>query len=322
RQGRAPVRARLSIQAKTDNAALPFMDMGPNTETDEQGRWSFPSIPDGTYVIKVEPSYAPSEEELEALAKATERNRPDVVVPNSRQPAFVQRQQDVTVSGGDLSNVIIEVNEGGRIKGTVSFEGNEKDRPRGFSIVLIPRDGSGPPTNHFGNVQPNGTFTVERVPPGEFYLIVNQSGEQFYVKSIMAGSTDLMRDPFRIAPGATLDNVRIRIASDMATLQGRVTSASDAKPVRGALLLLVPADPSRWRFAASYLPGVTEADGTFKITAPPGSYLLIVLREDENLRMANEAFVRTRAAGAKAVTLRPDGREAVEVVAPAGAGSP
>jgi hypothetical protein len=63
---------------------------------------------------------------------------------------------------------------------------------------------------------------------------------------------------------------------------------------------------------------VTESDGTFKITSAPGSYLVMLLREGESLRAVNEAFVRARSAGAKAVTLQPNGRETIELVAPAG----
>jgi hypothetical protein len=89
--------------------------------------------------------------------------------------------------------------------------------------------------------------------------------------------------------------------------------------VRGAVVLLVPADPSRWRSTGSFLPGITEADGTFKIRAAPGSYLLMVVGERENPRALNEAYIRTRSAGAKTLTLAPHSRETIELLAPSNA---
>lgn len=318
RQGRKPVSARLSLQSKTDANTMTFFDAGPNAETDEQGRFTFTAIPDGTYVIKVDPASGTTLEDAEGLM-----NNPDQIrygdiasAPAPKRPSLVARQQEVTVSGGDLSGIVIEVSEGARIQGAFSVEGTEKLNLQGFNLSLKPRDGSAK-IDSYGFIQQGSNFIVDKVPSGEFYLFMERPSEKLYVKSITYGGIDLMREPLKIASGAIIDNVRINIASDVATLQGRVNSPVDAKPVRGAVVLLVPSDPSRWGFSGSFLPALTESDGTFKITSAPGSYLLILLKEGESLRAVNEAFVRARSAGARAVTLQPNGRETVELVAPA-----
>jgi hypothetical protein len=319
RPGRKPVSARLTLQTKSEASTLPFADLGPSVSTDIQGGWEFANIPEGTYVIKVEPATNADEEMDEAQATTnTTQVRTAATTPSvPKRPSLVPRQQEVTVSGGDLTGVVIEVSEGGRIRGTVLVEGGDKQLQQGFNAVLTPRDGSAP-LDRFVYPQ-TGTFLIDKIPTGEFYLSIQQLSDKFYVKSITAGGTDLMREPVRVAAGASIDNVRIVIGADVATLQGRVTSSSEAKPVRGAVVLLVPSDPARWRSSGSYLPGVTESDGTFKITSAPGSYLLLLLAEGENLREVNEAFIRARAGSAKAVTLQPNGRETIELAAPTSA---
>lgn len=322
RQGRTPVRARINIQGKNEAGTIPFLDVGPNTSTDEQGRWSFSEIPDGTYVIKVDPVQDSSDEDEEYQAMMRSEGQAGAATTRQtstapRRPALVTRRMEVNVSGADLTGVVIEVSEGGRIQGTISFDGGDKELQPGVNFLFTPRDGS-EPVSSYAVVRQGGLFNVDKIPPGEFYVHVNPPGEKLYVKSVTAGGVDLMREPVRIAPGTSIDNVRIVISADMATLQGRVVSASDSKPVRGAFLVLVPSEPARWRSTGSFVPGVTQADGTFKITAAPGSYLLILLSEKENLNAVNESFIRARSAGAKTVTLSANGRESVELVAPAG----
>jgi hypothetical protein len=320
KQGRTPVRAQLSLQSKNDTTALSLFDSGPNAATDEQGRWTFTNIPDGTYVIKVEPASDTEDEDVEAMIRGatTTRDASSIAAATTRppkKPSLVPRQQEVIVSGADLSGIVIEVSEGARLQGTVVVEGSDKEIPQALNVLLFPRDGSAP-IERYGFVRPGGTFTVDKVPAGEFYFSLQELGSKFYLKSITAGGLDLTREPFRIGSGASLDNIRITISSDVATLQGRVVSSRDAKPVRGVVVLLVPSDPALWRFTGSFIPAVTESDGTFRITSAPGSYLVILLSEGENLRAINEAFVRAHTANAKTVTLSPNGRETVELVAP------
>jgi hypothetical protein len=319
RQGRAPVRAHLTLQSKNEGSGLPFMDTGASSTTDEQGRWTFADIPDGTYVIKVEPAMDTSEEEIQETSTVTDEERGPgrVTTTMPKRPSLVARQQELTVSGADLSGVTIELSEGGRLQGTIIVEGNDKQFPPGFNALLTPRDGSAA-LDRYGIVQPGGTFMIDKIPPGEFYLSIQQLSDKFYLKSITAGGTDLMREPFRMGSGTSVDNVRITISSEIATLQGRVISPADGKGVRGRVVLLVSSDPARWRFSGSFVPAVTDTGGDFKITAAPGSYLVITLGAGESLQSVNEAFLRTRAAGAKVVTLQPNGRETIELEAPSG----
>lgn len=330
RQGRKPLRASVSIQSKSEAGAISFLDTGPSTVSDEQGQWSFTGIPDGTYVIKADPGSSEAEMEIrqmimeEAAQRKSEGGAvaPLTPVPVSpltpKGPSLVPRQQDVTVSGADVSGLVLELSEGASLRGTVFVEGNDKQLLRSITVVLVPREASMITGQEgTGYVRADGSFIVDKIQAGEYYVTVPQINDKFYAKSITAGGSDLLREPVRIGQGASVENVRITIASDVATLQGRVISASDAKPISGAVVLLVPADPARWRSFSSFVTAGTQADGTFKLTSGPGSYLVMLLGEGDRRQPLNEAFVRARSGAARAVTLAPNARETIELVAPA-----
>ncbi len=314
RQGRMPVPARLSIQPKSGNLSLiPFLESGPTAQADEHGRWTFPDVPDGTYVITVEPS-AIGMDETDAAPPDSEESQRNPQPPRiARRLQLVRRQQEFTVSGGDLSNVVIELSEGGRIQGTVVVEGGKFPPQTAF---LLSTPNGNPLMDKYGSVRSDGGFTIDAIPAGEFSLRLVEPSGKYYIKAMTAGSTDLLRDTLKIGSGANIQNVRVTLASDTAQLTGRVVSSEDRKPARGMGVMLVPADPARWRFVASYLFDLTDTDGAFSITAAPGSYLIMTLTPVERASV-NEAFVRARSASARQVSLQPNGRETIELLAPA-----
>lgn len=319
RQGRAPVRARVSIQPRSEDSQNPFLESGQGTPTDAAGRWSIPNVPDGAYIIIVDPireDYTETEETdvpVGVSAQSTQSSRRPQRPPT---PAYTRRQQDVTVSGADLSGIVIELSEGGRIQGTVAVEGNKKFLQGGANILLVAMGGKSM-FEKYGSIQEDGKFIFDAVPPGEFYLYLPGAGEEYYIKAMSAGGTDLLREPLKVGQGTNIDNVAITVSSEVATLTGRVLSSEDGKPVRGASVLVVPADPARWRFVNAFLYGSTDGAGAFKVTGAPGAYLVITLAAGEQLRGLNEAFIRARAATAKQVSLQANGRETIELIAPA-----
>lgn len=319
RQGRAPVRARIGIQPKSEDSQNPFFDSSQGTPTDAAGRWTIPNVPDGAYIITVDPilDYYLETEETDVTvgisAQSTQGPRRPARPPS---PSFTRRQQDVTVSGADLSGIVIELSEGGRVQGTVAVEGNKKFLQGGANILLVAIGGTSP-FEKYGSVQEDGKFMFDAVPPGEFYLYLPGAGEEYYIKAMSAGGTDLLREPLKIGQGTNIDNVVITVSSEVATLAGRVLSSEDSKPVRGASVLVVPADPARWRFVNTFLYGSTDGAGTFKVTGAPGAYLVVTLAAGDQLSGLNETFIRARAATAKQVSLQPNGRETIELIAPA-----
>jgi hypothetical protein len=86
--------------------------------------------------------------------------------------------------------------------------------------------------------------------------------------------------------------------------------------VRGATIVLVPADARQWHSFALQDFVRTDATGVADLSAPPGDYLLFLLPQDERPRPLSAEEVRRFSAGARRVTLRASKTEQVELNAP------
>jgi Carboxypeptidase regulatory-like domain len=289
--------------------------------TDAQGRFTFNNVLDGDYLITVGGLLSPppprgiSMNPNEARSNEPPRLRDSSLIyerfPRPSMQGLIEKQQEVTVSGADVANLMIEVSEGGRVSGRVVFEGEGQPPPRimiaSESVAGERRPGS------LARLNPDSTFTMSGVPEGPLSLdvLISPPG-RFYVKSITAGGVDMMREPLLIGDGIEIRDVRIVLSSDVATLKGRVLAA-DGTHLGGATVLLAPADQNRQRLSRGRLVGVTDSDGRFMIGAAPGEYRAVIWR---GRPPSDEEALRKLAESAPSVTLRAGERQDLELVAP------
>ncbi len=314
--------AQVSISSKDEpsQSSLPFASQPTGVVTDEQGRFTFKEIPDGVYTLTVEPPY--TDENVDVRPDDDEQQTPPDAPPQPATPRrkFTRKVQDVTVSGGDLTEVAIMLSEGASVSGTVTVEGG-KPLPTEATIMLLPltmdRTGEGQQDMESRGIQTDGTFVIDGVPTGTFYPDVATPGsDQYYVKTITVNGADLTRTPLVVGDGATISDVRVVISPDAATLSGHILTGSNT-PANGARLLLVPTDQSKWRARTSYLYTVSKGDGSFSISGAPGDYLIIFLRAGDQPLAINEAWIRSRAANAQRVSLLPKEHKTIDLTAPA-----
>lgn len=305
---------RIQKKDKTESLFSQMAELRINRAgTDEEGSWSFKELPDGVYTITIEPPY-----------EYEKPMTPDDVDGEVRQSAPPKRRlsskkQDVTINGGDVTNVVIELSDGATISGAVTFA-NGQPFPNGLFVKAEPLLSSsdteetiGDTSKGAGYVQ-EGKFIIEALPPGPVQLSVEFYGnDKYYVRSIKAGSVDLLNSPLNIAEGADVRNVQVIIGDDAATLKGVVKSA-DGKPAIGASLVLIPADSSRWRarnLHKSFNFTITDTKGEFTITTAPGEYFIIFLRPGDNAASINPEWIKERSANAQRISLKPNDKQTV-----------
>ncbi len=352
KRGGAPLAgARINFNRKdAEESVMPYMREVGVARTDEQGRFTLNEIPDGTYTITVEPPYQNDYEgaDVETM-NSNNMNmngnvvRPDVAIvtnnnspnmsqqPRERRPRYVRKQQEVKVAGGDVTNIIVELSQGGSISGTVVLE-NGKTLPRGAGIVVQAEgaDAQQQSTEGGGGYVPPGSnqFIIESLSAGNFYLSASvtshgeegeQAGGVFYAKSISLSNTDLTRDSVTLPEGGAVTGVRIVLAADIATLNGRVVASGEEKRALGnKLVLIIPADANRRRRRSAHVYERTDAKGAFAVNLPPGEYLVIVLPEGAARaeRLPDDETINRGAAGATRVSLGSSERKNLDVTAP------
>jgi Carboxypeptidase regulatory-like domain len=234
--------------------------------SDKNGHWSLDNLPDGTYLIQVTPR---------------------LPAPDQDQK-FVMKRQTLTIAGADPGDVLIEVSKGARISGTVTVEGTQ---PILSLSLLAAKVGQGPESsqNASASLKPAGqstTFLMTEVPDGEIQFSAMARPDSFYIKSIDASGVDLLRDKLNIAAGSEVKEVRIVVSNEVATLDGRILSANGEAPLAGVTVMLVPSALDRRRVLGGRLTGVTNEQGSFSVTPPPGQYRIEVRRIDRDAHTA------------------------------------
>ena len=152
---------------------------------------------------------------------------------------------------------------------------------------------------------------------GEIFLTATlYQNNTYYIKSVTLNGRDLLREPLKLGESDQIKGVQIVMSSNTATLVGRVLDNVGGKPRGGVLISLVPNAAQRWRAQSGRLYARTNGAGEFKLSGPPGEYLVFIWPSDKASETLNESYLRTHAADAQRVTMQPGGRHTAEFLLP------
>ena len=283
-----------------------------DTLSDDNGHWEIQSIPDGNYTIVVSGRYLNS-----------------VFLPDEqRYISVVPLRRELTLAGGDVTDLKFDLVEGGTVAGVVNAEGETK-LPYSLRIRLVSSDTRGPAPKRTGDdetggvisfVRNDGSFLVTPLLTGSFHFRVSGLGDDFYVKSILLNEKDVLRNPVKVEVGKLLDGVRIVLSSDLVSVSGKAVDKNDrSKPLTNAALLLVPAEAAQRRMSDGPLIARTDKEGRFVVKGAPGDYFVFVVdrgRKDEPAVIPTEATLIEQASTLQKMTLQLGGQKIVEVVGP------
>jgi hypothetical protein len=342
RDKRAVAGARVTIVRRGDGDAgaesfSPGGEMAQNSNTtDPEGRWVFTDIPEGDYTIFVRPR-----DEYEEASAVTVAANANMVVSNANEAAsnanisiasvnmngaygrprlkrgYAPARRDVRVSDGDVSEVALELNEGGRISGTVTYEGTTTE----YGYLDVRRAGEGGEDAGSGESWTAGVsagrFEVGGLPAGKFVLRFSNYGEEglLYVRSVTWNGRDFTREPLELGEGASAEGVRVVVSGDAAKLRVLATDSAHKASARGLVIVLVPADAASASAHARRFSCFTEEDGACVVSAPPGEYRVVALPSSSNTGSFAEELAR-RAAASPRVTLAAGEAKGFVVAAP------
>jgi hypothetical protein len=277
----------------------------PVVNTDEQGRFIFDEVPDGSYTMTITPPRA-----YRRYGEGQPASKANTV------QKFAAKHLELNLVGTDLANLVIEVSSGVRISGIVTVDGG-KPLPRNLVVFLEPAGGERA-DQLSAPMQADGTFTLEGIPSGDYYLRTNsmQPNNEYYTKSVTQGRADLAREPLSVREGEDISNVRIKISPEIARLSGRVLASDGKSPERGVGILLVSADPVEQKSSSRRMYGFTNADGGFRVSGAPGEYLVIVMRLGENFYQLIGDKLISRTAKAQRIMLQPGENDRIDLILP------
>jgi hypothetical protein len=199
----------------------------------------------------------------------------------------------VEVSNANIEDLRITVRNGVPVTGKVRVDGDAPADWKKLSVVFPPLDPQGiqfgrPPSP----ISEDGTFQAEGVRPDHYRVIVSNLPEDWYVKSIRSGQTDVLLDGLEVA-GSTPPAIELVISPRAAQATGVVIGGKSQKPVPGATVVLVPQEKTRSARSEYYKSALTGASGRFTITGiPPGDYRVYVFDDVENGAWMDPEFLK------------------------------
>lgn len=320
-----PVRnAKVSIN-KDDKTFSIFSAEGLiETATDAEGRWVLKEIPNGTYQITVRP---PDENYSDYAANVnipinTATNRPR---PTPNKPKLTQVEREITLTNESNEELTFELPLGSSLSGRVAGDKNQ-DLPISFRVVAKTEKGKEISSYYYYGYQPEAStnpkftnFVIDKLPAQKVLLQVDGgygSNSDFYVKSIKINNVETLNQPFQIPEAAEVKNVQILLATDLGKLSGKIKTTDPNKSVAGKRVLLIPADENKWTLTNARRFAVSDENGNFEITAPPGEYFVIQMRETDNFSAIKTDWLRERTKEAEKVTLEPEKTETITLKLP------
>jgi Carboxypeptidase regulatory-like domain len=146
------------------------------------------------------------------------------------------------------------------------------------------------------------------VVPGS-YEVSLFSGSGVYMKSLTAAGASVAGRTIEIRPGA-----EVKLAISAVRGQGAITGTAlrGDKPLPGAMIVLVPADPAHNQVL--FRRDQSDSDGTFTLpNIVPGAYTLLAIENGWELEWMKPEVLKNYMGGGAAVQVQPNGKYELKV---------
>jgi hypothetical protein len=290
-----PMGGSITLTPSQRSGAIVTPPTGARTWDD--GRFEFPNVSPGEYVVQTSTGKPASDREGEFAA------------------------QFVTVNGTDVRDLLMQGTLGSTISGRVVFDGDPPPDSRALAIEPTSADPDRSPTR--GNiaradVRRDYTFSVEGVH-GPRRITVPRLPPGWMLKSVTSGGVDVTDAPLPFGTrDQSLTDVEVVLTNRVTELTGTAID-SRGQSVTAFTVLVFPTDHDRWYAGSRFFrrAGSQSSTGSFAIAGlPSGDYFVAAVSGMSVLRDGVDAwqdpeFLDSIALRASHVTLTDDAKVSV-----------
>jgi hypothetical protein len=164
-------------------------------------------------------------------------------------------------------------------------------------------------TNEFVSAQPNEKGEVEfktGVSPGTYEVFL-QGTQDIFIKNLSATGAKLVGRILEIKSSA----VKLNLVAGQGRGVIHGVALRDGKPMAGAMVVLVPADPANNQVL--FRRDQSDSDGSFTLPAVvPGKYTVLAIADGWDLEWANPEVLKKYMAQGEAVIVEPRGKYSIK----------
>ena len=185
----------------------------------------------------------------------------------------------LSVSGDDMSNVVIATSKGTTVSGRVVYEGGSKPNANTLRISAAEADAEGPLGMLGGSssVTAEGTFEIKGLA-GQRIFRVSNIPAGWVLKAVRLNGNDITDNGLDIRASEPVSGLEVVLTTKTTELTGAVKAGNDA--AKDYTVVIFSDDPQKWtapmtRHVASARP---NQEGRFQVkNLPAGSYYVVAL---------------------------------------------
>jgi len=213
--------------------------------------------------------------------------------------------QTLTVTDGDLTDVVVVLAPSGSLSGTVTFEAARSAQPPDpttIRIAALPADDSGFGPNPSSRVTEDRQFVLEGVAAGGHLIRTQGSPRGWMLREVLVDGRDVIDTPLDIRSGQRVSSVTLVFTDNLSEVGGTVTD-DRGNPMTEYTVLAFSSDPTYWRpMARQIMTARPDQNGRFQIRGlPAGEYFLTPVDPTEPGEWFEPSFLERHRTGAARV---------------------
>ena len=309
-----PAMVALGLVPETDDLASDFGFETATTVSDAAGRFTFVGVPPGRYQLRgawvqVPVGVAGSRGAAAPRQQTGETPKPAPLPSLGGFTLWVA--QTLVVGDTEITNLTITVRNGYRFSGRAEFAGTAKpptpEQLRRMSATFDPADARPLVSATIGRGQfdDNGQLSSYQLPPGRYYVRINNPPPGWTLKSATYGGRDLSNVPVLL--DRDIAGISISFTDRPSSVAGQVMNAS-GQPDASATVLVFPADSAAWTDTGALphrLRSIrVDRNGRYQTAGlPNGDYIAVAIPEEASADWQDPTVLRALARVGSTVTI-------------------
>jgi hypothetical protein len=219
----------------------------------------------------------------------------------------------ITVSGEDVSGLVVRTTPGSTATGRIVFEPALPPGipPEDLRVTTLSTSRAARGRSGRARVADDWTFELNGLS-GDRLIRIDGEPNGWYLKAVSLNARDITDTPLDFSSGDRVDGLRVVLTQRMGGVSGTVTDAP-GQPIREYAAVVFAEDATRWKAPTRFVAaGRPNQDGLFEVSGlPPGRYLAVAVDYLETGEEQDVAFLQQMQAVATPVGVSDSGSSTV-----------